>query len=104
MLGVCTGDPSLLKHILEPNAAVAPYYRPQVITTRDGNVQTGFILGVEGGTQGYVGVDGKVFYVKKHDITQREEVPVSLMPPGLLYSMSASEIRDLLAFLLKGRE
>jgi putative membrane-bound dehydrogenase-like protein len=94
----------LLKHILDPNAAVAPYYRPQVITTRDGHVQTGFILGVEGGTQGYVGSDGKVFYVKKHDITQREELPVSLMPPGLLNAMSASEIRDLLAFLLKGRE
>ncbi|MFT5241606.1 MAG: putative membrane-bound dehydrogenase-like protein [Candidatus Promineifilaceae bacterium] len=94
----------LLKHVLDPNAAVAPYYRPQIITTRNGNVQMGFILGVEGGTQGYVGSDGKVFYVKKHDITQREELPVSLMPPGLLNAMSASEIRDLLAFLLKGRE
>ncbi|MCF6314019.1 MAG: c-type cytochrome [Verrucomicrobiales bacterium] len=91
----------LLQHIVNPSAEVAPYYYPQKITTKDGKVQMGFILGKEGVTQDYVGVDGEVFNVKKDRIVNREEIAMSIMPPGLLYPMTASEIRDLVAFLLK---
>ncbi|MEM7143834.1 MAG: PVC-type heme-binding CxxCH protein [Verrucomicrobiota bacterium] len=94
----------LLTHILDPNAEVAPYFRPQVITTRDGQTQMGFILGKEGAAQSYVGPDGKVFSVLKEDVTGREEIPISLMPPGLLLTLKPSEIRDLLAYLLEASE
>lgn len=94
----------LLTHILDPNAEVAPYYRPQMITTRDGNTLMGFILGKEGKAQGYVGPDGKKFSVLKSDVVAREEIPMSLMPPGLLLAFTPSEIRDLVAYLLSGGE
>jgi putative membrane-bound dehydrogenase-like protein len=94
----------LLTHILDPNAEVAPYFRPQVVTTVDGQTRMGFILGKEGKAQAYLGPDGKTFSVLKADVTAREEMPISLMPPGLLMPLSADEIRDLLAYLLNGTE
>ena len=94
----------LLQHIIDPNAEVAPYFRPQTITTNEGKTFMGLVLGREGGVQTYVGPDGKKFSAKKTDIRKRNEVPISLMPPGLLHTMTASEIRDLLAYLLRGEE
>ncbi|MEM1294038.1 MAG: PVC-type heme-binding CxxCH protein [Verrucomicrobiota bacterium] len=92
----------LLTHILDPNAEVAPYFRPQLITTRDGQSKMGFILGREGKAQGYIGPDGQTFKVLKSDVVAREELPISLMPPGLLQALTASEVRDLLAYILNG--
>ncbi|MEM7600839.1 MAG: PVC-type heme-binding CxxCH protein [Verrucomicrobiota bacterium] len=92
----------LLTHILDPNAEVAPYFRPQMITTKDGQTRMGFILGKEGKAQGYIGPDGKTFSVLKADVTAREELPISLMPPGLLTPLNASEVRDLLSYILAG--
>jgi putative heme-binding domain-containing protein len=94
----------VLTHILDPNAEVAPYFRPQMITTRDGQTRMGFVLGKEGNALGYVGPDGKKFSVIKADVTAREELPISLMPPGLLMPLSGEEIRDLLAYILEGSE
>lgn len=94
----------LLQHIVNPNADLAPYYRPQLIITTDGKVHTGFIVGREGGSQGYVGTDGKVFYIRKSDVEERRELTTSIMPAGLLDKMSIDEIRDLTAYLLKGGE
>jgi putative heme-binding domain-containing protein len=73
----------LLTHILDPNAEVAPYFRPQQITTKDGGSYLGFILGKEGKAQSCVGTDGKKFSVLKADVVKREEFPISLMPPRL---------------------
>jgi putative heme-binding domain-containing protein len=92
----------LLTHILDPNAEVAPYFRPQMLTTRDGQTSMGFILGKEGKAQAYIGPDGKKFSILKEDVIKREELPISLMPPGLLHPLAAEEIRDLLGYLLKG--
>ena len=94
----------LLTHILDPNAEVAPYFRPQQITTKDGRSYLGFILGKEGKAVAYVGTDGKKFSIRKEDVVKRAEFPISLMPPALIHNMSASEIRDLLAYILNGGE
>ncbi|MEM7014731.1 MAG: cytochrome C, partial [Verrucomicrobiota bacterium] len=94
----------LLEHILNPNAEVAPYFRPQTIQTRDGKAYMGFILGKEGKAQTYVGPDGKKFSVLKDNVLKRDELPISLMPPGLLAPLSTEEIRDLIAYILKGKD
>lgn len=94
----------LLQHIVNPSADLAPYYRPQLLITSDGKVHTGFIIGREGGSQGYIGTDGKIFYLRKSDVEERRELTTSIMPTGLLDKLSADEIRDLTAYLLKGGE
>ena len=92
----------LLEHIVNPNAEMAPYYRPQQLLTSDGEILTGLVVGKEGQQQAYVATDGKVFYVDKDDIEERRELTTSIMPGGLLDRMSAKEIRDLIAYLLAG--
>ncbi|MEM8669377.1 MAG: PVC-type heme-binding CxxCH protein [Planctomycetota bacterium] len=94
----------LLKHIVNPNAEMAPYYRPQQLLTVDGEVLVGLIVGKEGKKQGYVGTDGKVFYVDKDDVEERRELTTSIMPSGLFDALTFNEIRHLIAFLLSDRK
>ena len=94
----------LLKHVVNPNAEMAPYYRPQQLVTVDGKVLTGLVVGKEGKLQAYVGTDGLVFHVDKDDVEERRELPTSIMPVGLLEKLDAGEIRDLIAYLLQGGE
>lgn len=90
----------LLKHVVNPNAEMAPYYRPQQLLTYDGEVLTGLVVGKEGKKQAYVGSDGVIFYVDKNDIEERRELTTSIMPVGLLERLDSGEIRDLMAYLL----
>ena len=92
----------LLEHIVNPNAEMAPYYRPQQLLTYEGRVLTGLVVGKEGKKQAYVGTDGVRFSVDKDDIEERRELTTSIMPSGLLDTMTANEIRDLIAYLLEG--
>ena len=91
----------LLKHIVNPSAEMAPYYRPQLLVTTEGKSFTGLVVGQEGGKQAYVGSDGIVFIVERNDVEERKELTTSIMPNGLLDRMNAEEIRDLLAYLLR---
>ena len=91
----------LLGHIVNPNAEIAPYYRPQLLVTFDGKILTGLIAGREGKAQAYIGADGVLFYVNKDDVEERKELTTSIMPNGLLDKMNANEIRDLIAYLLQ---
>lgn len=92
----------LLEHIANPNAEIAPYYRPQVLLTADGEIRTGLVIGKEGQLQAYVGSDGEIFLVDKDDIEERKELSTSIMPSGLLDPLTPDEIRDLIAYLLNG--
>ncbi len=94
----------LLKHIVNPSAEMAPYYRPQQLITIDGKVRIGLIVGREGQKQAYVGPDGQIFLLDKNDIEERRELTTSVMPNGLLDPLRPEEIRDLLAYLLEGDE
>ncbi|MEO1617614.1 MAG: PVC-type heme-binding CxxCH protein [Planctomycetota bacterium] len=94
----------LLKHIVNPSAEMAPYYRPQQLLTVDGDVLTGLIVGKEGKKQAYVAADGKVFYVDKEDVEERREMQSSIMPTGLLDAMSVDEVRHLIAYLMSDDE
>ena len=94
----------LLTHIVNPNAEMAPYYRPQQLLTVDGKVLTGLIVGKEGQQQQYVAADGSTFSVDKRDVEERFEMKTSIMPTGLLNTLSVDEIRHLIAYLLSGDE
>ena len=90
----------LLTHIVNPNAEMAPYYRPQILVTFDGRTLTGLVVGKEGKKQLYVAADGSTFSVDKEDIEERRELKNSIMPTGLLDALSVAEIRHLIAYLL----
>lgn len=93
----------LLTHILKPNETVAPHYLPWQVTTKDGSQKMGFVLRKAGTREVYIGIDGNEFAVPKTQIARSEELPFSLMPPGLLSPLQPTEIRDLIAYLLEDR-
>ena len=96
------GREAILQSILEPNREVAPQYYPTQVTLKDGTVFTGILLRA-GGTSGkefYRDLTGKEQSFGKPDITGRAELKTSLMPGGLVSTLTDEELRDLLAFLM----
>jgi putative membrane-bound dehydrogenase-like protein len=93
----------LLLNVLEPNADVQDAYKMTVVTTRDGRTYSGSIaaetdrqltLRVIAGDQ----KDSSVI-VNKADIQSRETTAASMMPPGLLDTLTDSEVVDLMAYV-----
>lgn len=93
----------LLTHILNPAETIAPQYQPWQIHLKDGSSKMGFVLRKGGIREAYLGFDGNEFAVRKPDIERTEELPITIMPPGLLAPLQPSEIRDLIAYLLQDK-
>ncbi len=94
----------LIHSIVKPSAEVSPQYFPWSIETKDGEEFVGIMLR-KGGTSGrefYRNIKGSEQSFLKADIVGRRELKSSLMPEGLLTSLTDEEIRDLLAFLQTG--
>ena len=91
----------LLHAILQPNKDVAPQFYPWSITTKDGEEFTGILLrkGGRSGKEFYRDSTGREHAIVKTEIASRRELKSSMMPEGLLTSLTDQEIRDLLVFL-----
>jgi putative heme-binding domain-containing protein len=90
-----------LQSILEPSRAVAPQFYPTLLKLKDGTDFTGIMLR-SWSKEVYRDLTGKERTFEKSDIIQRTELKTSLMPPGLVTSLTDEELRDLLAFLRCG--
>ena len=106
LTGVATrfSEREVLRSLIDPSAVVSSQYRNQVITKKDGSVLTGRVVW-NGFRKSRLHVatnpldPDKVVHVQKKDIASRTESPVSPMPAGLLDTLDAGEIAELLAFL-----
>ncbi len=89
----------LLQNVLSPNADVPDAYKLVLITTRDGRSFAGNVVAETERqvTLRVVGRDPAV--VNTSDIQSREVTPVSMMPAGLLDTLTDREVIDLIAFL-----
>ncbi len=98
----------LLKSLLDPSAVVAEPYRNVEIVTTDGRHLVGRVL-----TSGDYRArtlrlqtdplrPSQVVEIPKQEIEVHQESQTSPMPAGLLNTLTADEIRDLLAFLQSG--
>jgi putative membrane-bound dehydrogenase-like protein len=91
----------LLESILQPGLEIAPEYLPRMVTLHDGTTATGIRL------RSWVreqlrDANGHTLSFDRDEVASIEELTTSFMPPGLVYTMTDREIRDLLAFLEKG--
>jgi putative heme-binding domain-containing protein len=98
-----TGSPRtnldyLLENIIDPSAAVARDFRMQVIETTDGRVVTGLVESESQRAVTLLTVNERIV-VPTEEIEQRSESQVSMMPDGLLQSLTPDEIRNLFAYL-----
>lgn len=93
------GEAHVIASIVDPSAEVAPQYEAWQLSLKDGTERLVFMLGQQGGKHVYVDIAGKTETIDYRDIVKREQMPVSLMPPHLDKTMTASDMRDLLSFL-----
>jgi hypothetical protein len=92
---------AILRSILEPQREVAPQFYPTQLKLKDGSDFMGILLR-SSSTEVFRDLTGKERTFQKTDIVQRTELKTSIMPPGLVATMTDHELRDLLAFLTSG--
>jgi len=98
----------ILRSILEPSRVVAEQYRREVIVTNEGQTIVGTIL--QGGDYRSPVLEvmtdplqpQKITKISKQDIEAHRKSKTSIMPAGLLKTLTKDEIADLIAFLEAG--
>ncbi|QOV89334.1 PVC-type heme-binding CxxCH protein [Humisphaera borealis] len=93
-------DAKIVESIIEPSKEIAPLYVSSIIELKNGDTISGVGLNEAGAA--YVAIadaTGKRHRIKAEDIVSRREEKISVMPEGLVDTMSVQEFRDLLAYL-----
>lgn len=89
----------LLENLVDPGAQVAADFRLNLITLKDGRVLSGFIGAKSDRTLTVRTMTGEVV-VERGEISGQEEMPLSMMPEGLLAAFTPEQTRDLIAYLM----
>ena len=93
----------LLENIVDPSAAVASDFQMRVIETNDGRVLTGFISAETDAALTLRSVNETVALPRSEVKTQTVS-PLSIMPEGLLQTLSTDGLRNLIAYLQSPRQ
>ncbi len=88
----------ILTEIINPSEVMQDGYQLVTITTRDGRTLSGNTVS-EDAQQLTLRLIDQETVIAKSEILSREKSPVSMMPEGLLRSLTTDEVRDLLAYL-----
>jgi putative membrane-bound dehydrogenase-like protein len=102
LIGRQTDREGLLRSILEPGRDVSPQYRAHTVVLADGTTFTGMLLR-SSSTEVYRGLDGMERTFRPEEIETVAELHGSVMPDGLVSSLTPRELRDLIAFLEASR-
>lgn len=95
----------ILTALREPSKDVAPAFLHWHVKKKDGTEGYGVDIFRNDTAKFYlIDITGKITAYRHDEIAQREAMPLSLMPPGLLDRFSIREVADLLAFLQQSRE
>lgn len=89
----------LLENMVDPGAQVAADFRLNLITLKDGRVLSGFIGARSDRTLTVRTMAGEMV-VERGEISKQEEMPLSMMPEGLLTAFTPEQTRDLIAYLM----
>jgi len=85
--------------ILDPNKTIAQGFATNLITTKDGKSQMGFVTFESADKVTIRGITGEETSFAPSDITSREKPPMSMMPPGLAAGLTVREFASLLDYL-----
>jgi putative heme-binding domain-containing protein len=95
----------MLENLIEPSKVISDQYGSEQIELKNGDIVFGRVVGE---AEGQLLVMSNPFApddVTKIDpdrIKERSNNPVSMMPAGLINSLNADELKDLVAYLLSG--
>jgi putative heme-binding domain-containing protein len=91
--------PDLAQNILDPNKTIAQGFASEMITMKGGTQQMGFIT-LEGANEVKLrNIASQEFTFKTADIKERQKLPMSMMPPGLMMNFTVKEFASLLDYL-----
>ena len=88
----------LLENLIDPSAVLPQDYRMNVITLADGRVLSGNIAAKTRHTITLAGLES-VEVIPVSEIVEQKQFDQSIMPEGLLQTMSEQDVIDLIAFL-----
>lgn len=93
----------LLESLTDPSKVISDQYQAIVVHTADGRVVTGRVANLSGENVNIVEDmfdPGRMTGVRRSDIEMMEPSPTSMMPTGLVNTLQADEIQDLIAYLM----
>jgi putative heme-binding domain-containing protein len=90
----------LLETIVDPNAVIPNEYRATDIETKDGRSLTGLVK-VQGDKALVLQTANELVTLPRDEIASQRQSELSMMPEGLLASLSDQEVRDLLYYLTR---
>jgi putative heme-binding domain-containing protein len=88
----------LLETIVDPNAVIPNEYRATEIETRDGRSLTGLVKAKSDKTV-MLQTANELLTIPRGEIASMRQTELSMMPEGLLSSLTEQEVRDLLYYL-----
>ena len=94
---------SILESILKPNLVVSDQFEQHELKMKDGTVVLGKVVSEKDGIISLVQsgfTPNALTKVKKADVVSSKGSKLSMMPPGLINSMNAEELRDLMAYFV----
>ncbi|MGJ8696613.1 MAG: c-type cytochrome [Verrucomicrobiaceae bacterium] len=94
-----------LEQIIDPGKEISDQYGSMVFTKKDGSVVIGRIGNLRDGAYNVITnlyAPGEMTTVQRKDLKSVEPSTVSMMPPGLLNTLSDDDILDLVAYVLSG--
>ncbi len=87
----------ILESILEPSKVISDQYKPLTVATVDGKTFNGMPIATDPRNLVLLLSDGTKATIPVADIEARKESTVSVMPQGLLKTLTVAEVADLLA-------
>ncbi len=90
----------LLENLIDPSAVLPQDYRMTVVTLKDGRILSGNISAQSRHTLTISGLDS-VEVIPVSEVMKQEQFEQSTMPEGLLESLSETEVRDLVGYLMQ---
>jgi putative membrane-bound dehydrogenase-like protein len=93
----------LLDNLVDPSAVVGADYRFVILTLQDGRVLTGVVAAQTGKTLTLRTLTEEVT-VEKTQVARQDVSPLSMMPEGLLSTLTPDQARDLIAYLMWPRQ
>lgn len=88
----------LLENLIDPSAAVSKDFQMQILTTASGRIITGLVV-AETATAVTIQTVNEKVVVPTNEIEDRETSTLSMMPEGMLQSLTLDQVRDLFAYL-----
>jgi putative heme-binding domain-containing protein len=95
----------LVENIVDPSKVISDQYGSEEITKKDGSLVIGRVVVQENGKLFVMAsplTPNDLVAVDEKEVVGRKPWLVSMMPPGLINSLNADELKDLLAYLLSG--